>query len=217
MTNLETNTLLQRNSNSSNKQEYRKIKQDYKAKMETALDNVVRLFNNAKQNRYDDFRIGEEFKSPIVRYYKNFWLSKLIFSLLIMMFVIFASSFYYYGESSFLIVVSFMLIFSFSEKIFLRLNLRFFELSKNEKDVITNKIFTKRTNIFMIMILPLMILISMSSLFFVSFDIEIPSKIIDFLHLGNLKFKPQNLAFAITNAGLVSLLLIYAIIKKYKV
>ncbi|MDD2508653.1 MAG: hypothetical protein PHS78_06400 [Aliarcobacter skirrowii] len=216
MTNLETNTLLQRNSNFS-KQEYRKIKQDYKAKMETSLDNVVRLFNNAKQNRYDDFRLGEEFKSPILRYYKNFWLSKLIFSLLIMMFVIFASSFYYYGESTFLIVVSFMLIFSFSEKIFLRLNLRFFELSKNEKDVITNKIFTKRTNIFMIMILPLMILISMFSLFFVSFDIEIPSKIIDFLEIGNLKFKPQNLAFAITNASLVCLLLIYAVVKKYKV
>ena len=216
MTNLETNTLL-RNSNSSNKQEYRKIKQDYKSKMETALDNVVRLFNNAKQNRYDDFRIGEEFKSPIVRYYKNFWLSKLIFSLLIMMFVIFASSFYYYGESIFLIVVSFLLIFSFSEKIFLRLNLRFFELSKNEKDVITNKIFPRRTNIFMIMILPIMLLISIASLFFVSFDFEIPNKIVNLLQIGSLKFKTQNLAFAITNTSLVGLLLIYAIIKKYKV
>ncbi|WP_131798747.1 hypothetical protein [Aliarcobacter thereius] len=216
MTNLETNTLLQRNSNSS-KQEYRKIKQDYKSKMETALDNVVRLFNNAKQNGYDDFRLGEEFKSPITRYYRNYWLSKLIFSLLIMMFVIFASSFYFWGESTFLILVSFMLIFPFSEKIFLKINLRFFELSKNEKEVIINKIFPKRTNIFMIMILPIMISISMSSLFFISFDFEIPNKIVNLLQIGSLKFKPQNLIFAITNASLVCLLLIYAVVKKYKV
>lgn len=217
MTNTETNSLLRNSvSNNSNKQEYRKIKQDYKSKMETALDNVVRLFNNAKANKYDDFRVGEEFKSPIVRYYRNFWLSKLIFSLLIMMCLIFISSFYFYGEATFLIVISFALIFIFSEKVFLTLNLRFFDLNKKEKEVIINKIFTKRTHFLMILFLPFFILISMFSLFFVSFDFEIPNKIIDFLNIGNLKFKPQNLVFALTNTALVALLALYSFLKKYR-
>ena len=159
---------------------------------------------------------GEEFKSPISRYYRNFWLSKLTTSLLIMMFTIFSSSFYFYGEATFLIVISFALFFIFSEKVFLTLNLRFFDLNKKEKEVIINKIFTKRTHFLMILWLPVFILISMASLFFVSFDIEIPNKIIDFLNIGNLKFKPQNLVFALTNTSLVGLLALFSFLKKFR-
>lgn len=218
MTNTETNSLLRNSvSNNSNKQEYRKIKQDYKSKMEAALDNSVRLFNNAKANGYDDFRLGEEFKSPITRYYRNFWLSRLTFSLLLMMCVVFISSFYYYGESTFLILISFALIFIFSEKVFLTLNLRFFDLNKKEKEVIINKIFRKRTHFLMILFLPVFILISMTSLFAVDYYLNLPENLIKILSIDNvLHFKPQNLVFALINAGLVGLLALYSFLKKYR-
>lgn len=218
MTNTETNSLLRNStSNNSNKQEYRKIKQDYKSKMETALDNIVRLFNNAKSNGYDDFRIGEEFKSPITRYYRNFWLSRLTFSLLLIMCAAFISSFYFYGEATFLIVICFALIFAFSEKVFLTLNLRFFDLNKKEKEVIINKIFRKRTHFLMILFLPVFILISMTSLFLGDYYLNLPQNLIKILSIDNvLHFKPQNLVFALTNTGIVGLLALYSFYKKFK-
>lgn len=215
----ETNSLLNVSDKSGGnvKSEYRKIKQDYKSKMETALDNVVRLFNNSKANGYDDFRVGEEFKSPIIRYFRNYWLSRLTFSLLVMMFIIFISSFYFYGEATFLIVISFALIFAFSEKVFLLLNLRFFALEKVEKEVIINKIFTKRTHFLMILFLPLFILISMTSLFLGDYYLNLPENLIKILSVDNvLHFKPQNLVFALTNTAIVGLLALYSFLKKYR-
>jgi hypothetical protein len=62
----------------SEKLEKKVIKQTNKNKAENALDNVVRLWKNAKLNGLTEFEISEDYLSPIRRYYRNYWLKELI-------------------------------------------------------------------------------------------------------------------------------------------
>ena len=90
-----------------------RIKQEYKSKAETALDNVVRLWNNAKING-SSLELGEEHKSPIIRYYKNYWLSDMVTGMLAISFIIFVLSFYRMGEATFLFIVLFGVMYGYS-------------------------------------------------------------------------------------------------------
>lgn len=194
-----------------------KIKQDYKSRAETALDNVIRLYNNAKING-SSLELGEEHKSPIIRYYKNYWLSDMVTGMLAISFIIFVLSFYRMGEATFLFIVLFGVMYGYSEKMFLKFYLKDFSISKTEENIILNKIFPNRSSwINNSLMLALILGLSLgSAIFSFNFDYEIPLNITKYLSFGDMQFQEKNIIFAFLNLILALLLTADKFVKKYR-
>ena len=194
-----------------------KIKQDYKSRAETALDNVIRLYNNAKING-SSLELGEEHKSPIIRYYKNYWLSDMVTGMLAISFIIFVLSFYRMGEATFLFIVLFGVMYGYSEKMFLKFYLKDFSISKTEENIILNKIFPNRSSwINNSLMLALILCLSLgSAIFSFNFDYEIPLNITKYLSFGDMQFQEKNIIFAFLNLILALLLTADKFVKKYR-
>lgn len=194
-----------------------RIKQEYKSKAETALDNVVRLWNNAKING-SSLELGEEHKSPIIRYYKNYWLSDMVTGMLAISFIIFVLSFYRMGEATFLFIVLFGVMYGYSEKMFLKFYLKDFSISKTEENIILNKIFPNRRSwINNSLMLALILCLSLgSAIFSFNFDYEIPLNITKYLSFGDMQFQEKNIIFAFLNLILALLLTADKFVKKYR-
>ncbi len=194
-----------------------RIKQEYKSKAETALDNVVRLWNNAKING-SSLELGEEHKSPIIRYYKNYWLSDMVTGMLAISFIIFVLSFYRMGEATFLFIVLFGVMYGYSEKMFLKFYLKDFSISKTEENIILNKIFPNRSSwINNSLMLALILCLSLgSAIFSFNFDYEIPLNITKYLSFGDMQFQEKNIIFAFLNLILALLLTANKFVKKYR-
>lgn len=194
-----------------------RIKQEYKSKAETALDNVVRLWNNAKING-SSLELGEEHKSPIIRYYKNYWLSDMVTGMLAISFIIFVLSFYRMGEATFLFIVLFGVMYGYSEKMFLKFYLKDFSISKTEENIILNKIFPNRSSwINNSLMLALILGLSLgSAIFSFNFDYEIPLNITKYLSFGDMQFQEKNIIFAFLNLILALLLTADKFVKKYR-
>lgn len=194
-----------------------RIKQEYKSKAETALDNVVRLWNNAKING-SSLELGEEHKSPIIRYYKNYWLSDMVTGMLAISFIIFVLSFYRMGEATFLFIVLFGVMYGYSEKMFLKFYLKDFSISKTEENIILNKIFPNRSSwINNSLMLALILCLSLgSAIFSFNFDYEIQLNITKYLSFGDMQFQEKNIIFAFLNLILALLLTADKFVKKYR-
>lgn len=194
-----------------------KIKQDYKSRAETALDNVIRLYNNAKING-SSLELGEEHKSPIIRYYKNYWLSDMVTGMLAISFIIFVLSFYRMGEATLLFIVLFGVMYGYSEKMFLKFYLKDFSISKTEENIILNKIFPNRSSwINNSLMLALILCLSLgSAIFSFNFDYEIPLNITKYLSFGDMQFQEKNIIFAFLNLILALLLTADKFVKKYR-
>lgn len=194
-----------------------RIKQEYKSKAETALDNVVRLWNNAKING-SSLELGEEHKSPIIRYYKNYWLSDMVTGMLAISFIIFVLSFYRMGEATFLFIVLFGVMYGYSEKMFLKFYLKDFSISKTEENIILNKIFPNRSSwINNSLMLALILCLSLgSAIYSFNFDYEIPLNITKYLSFGDMQFQEKNIIFAFLNLILALLLTADKFVKKYR-
>ena len=194
-----------------------RIKQEYKSKAETALDNVVRLWNNAKING-SSLELGEEHKSPIIRYYKNYWLSDMVTGMLAISFIIFVLSFYRMGEATLLFIVLFGVMYGYSEKMFLKFYLKDFSISKTEENIILNKIFPNRRSwINNSLMLALILGLSLgSAIFSFNFDYELPVNIAKYLGFGDMQFQEKNIIFAFLNLILALLLTADKFVKKYR-
>ncbi len=194
-----------------------KIKQDYKSRAETALDNVIRLYNNAKING-SSLELGEEHKSPIIRYYKNYWLSDMVTGMLAISFIIFVLSFYRMGEATLLFIVLFGVMYGYSEKMFLKFYLKDFSISKTEENIILNKIFPNRSSwINNSLMLALILGLSLgSAIFSFNFDYELPVNIAKYLGFGDMQFQEKNIIFAFLNLILALLLTADKFVKKYR-
>ena len=194
-----------------------RIKQEYKSKAETALDNVVRLWNNAKING-SSLELGEEHKSPILRYYKNYWLSDMAIGLLATSFIIFVLSFYKIILATSLLVVLFVIMYGYSEKMFMRFYLKDFSISKTEENIITNKFFPNRSSwINNSLLLALILALSLgSAIFSYNFDYEMPINIAKYLSFGDMQFQEKNIIFAFTNLILALLLTTDKFVKKFR-
>ena len=194
-----------------------RIKQEYKSKAETALDNVVRLWNNAKING-SSLELGEEHKSPIIRYYKNYWLSDMVTGMLAISFIIFVLSFYRMGEATLLFIVLFGVMYGYSEKMFLKFYLKDFSISKTEENIILNKIFPNRSSwINNSLMLALILGLSLgSAIFSFNFDYELPVNITKYLSFGDMQFQEKNIIFAFLNLILALLLTADKFVKKYR-
>lgn len=185
----------------SEKLEKKVIKQTYKNKAENALDNVVRLWKNAKLNGLTEFEISEDYLSPIRRYYRNYWLKDMVRILSILSALIFISSFYLWAGSQLIFIFTFLTMWGFSEQNFMKFYLKDFEIDKTEEKVITARIFPKRYNLIgNLTILPIVLLLS---LFAATYNqpilLDLKASTIDFLSIGDLQFRAKNELFAYTN------------------
>ncbi|MFW3344114.1 hypothetical protein [Aliarcobacter butzleri] len=185
----------------SEKLEKKVIKQTYKNKAENALDNVVRLWKNAKLNGLTEFEISEDYLSPIRRYYRNYWLKDMVRILSILSALIFISSFYLWAGSQLIFIFAFLTMWGFSEQNFMKFYLKDFEIDKTEEKVITARIFPKRYNLIgNLTILPIVLLLS---LFAATYNqpilLDLKASTIDFLSIGDLQFRTKNELFAYTN------------------
>ena len=189
-------------SNKNNeKLEKKVIKQTYKNKAENALDNVVRLWKNAKLNGLTEFEISEDYLSPIRRYYRNYWLKDMVRILSILSALIFISSFYLWAGSQLIFIFAFLTMWGFSEQNFMKFYLKDFEIDKTEEKVITARIFPKRYNL--IGNLTILQIVLLLSLFAATYNqpilLDLKASTIDFLSIGDLQFRAKNELFAYTN------------------
>lgn len=185
----------------SEKLEKKVIKQTYKNKAENALDNVVRLWKNAKLNGLTEFEISEDYLSPIRRYYRNYWLKDMVRILSILSALIFISSFYLWAGSQLIFIFAFLTMWGFSEQNFMKFYLKDFEIDKTEEKVITARIFPKRYNL--IGNLTILQIVLLLSLFAATYNqpilLDLKASTIDFLSIGDLQFRTKNELFAYTN------------------
>lgn len=202
----------------SEKLEKKVIKQTYKNKAENALDNVVRLWKNAKLNGLTEFEISEDYLSPIRRYYRNYWLKDMVRILSILSALIFISSFYLWAGSQLIFIFAFLTMWGFSEQNFMKFYLKDFEIDKTEEKVITARIFPKRYNLIgNLTILPIVLLLS---LFAATYNqpilLDLKASTIDFLSIGDLQFRTKNELFAYTNFLMLWVIGITKTIKLYR-
>lgn len=206
-------------SNKNNeKLEKKVIKQTYKNKAENALDNVVRLWKNAKLNGLTEFEISEDYLSPIRRYYRNYWLKDMVGILSVLSALIFISSFYLWGGSQLIFIFAFLTMWGFSEQNFMKFYLKDFEIDKIEEKVITARIFPKRYNLIgNLIILPIVLMLS---LFAATYNqpilLNLKASTIDFLSIGDLQFRTKNELFAYTNFLMLWLIGMTKTIKLYR-
>ncbi|WP_123377860.1 hypothetical protein [Aliarcobacter butzleri] len=123
--------------------EKRKIKQIYKIKMEESIDNIGRLSSNSKQNGYENYEISKDLISPIVRYYRNYWIKDMSLILLGLTFFIFISSFYTV-YATLVLTGAFCLMYAYNEDFFMMKYFKILDISNFEIYDIRDVIFLKK-------------------------------------------------------------------------
>lgn len=126
--------------------EKRRIRQEYLARAETAADNAARLILNAKKNGIEHIDMGEEYKGPIIRYYRKYWLRYMHISLIFIAILIFIISFYAF-EATYLIFISFLVLLATSEDVYMVRLVGFGTYSSQELEEIKAKLFAYRYDI----------------------------------------------------------------------
>ena len=126
--------------------EKRRIRQEYLARAETAADNAARLILNGQKNGIEHMDIGEEYKGPIMRYYRKYWLRYMHISLIFISILIFIISFYTL-QATYLIFVAFLVILISSEDVYMVKLVGFGTYSSQELEVIKAKLFSSRYDI----------------------------------------------------------------------
>ena len=76
-----------------------RVKQEYLSRAEQASDQIAKIIDNARLNGIAEFEISDEFKGPIVRYYRKYWIKYMQISLAIICLVMFILSFYTFQAS----------------------------------------------------------------------------------------------------------------------
>ncbi|MCT7469488.1 hypothetical protein N5T90_01165 [Aliarcobacter cryaerophilus] len=190
-----------------------RVKQEYLAKAESATDQIAKLIDNARLNGIADFEISDEFRGPIVRYYRKYWLKYMQISLAIICIMIFVSSFYTF-EASYLFLLAFAVIFATSEDIYLIKLVGFGVFSSKELEKIKAKLFPLRynfaRNFFALLIVVIMSIIAhtISSRLLMSVELS------NYLSFSGFVFKPDNEFFAFYNAILVGVIMFLRIFRK---
>lgn len=126
--------------------EKRRIRQEYLARAETAADNAARLILNGQKNGIEHMDIGEEYKGPIMRYYRKYWLRYMHISLIFISILIFIISFYTL-QATYLIFLAFLVILISSEDVYMVKLVGFGTYSSQELEVIKAKLFSSRYDI----------------------------------------------------------------------
>ncbi|MGJ0287759.1 hypothetical protein [Aliarcobacter cryaerophilus] len=190
-----------------------RVKQEYLSRAEQASDQIAKIIDNARINGIAEFEISDEFRGPIVRYYRKYWLKYMQISLAIICIMIFVSSFYTF-EASYLFLFAFEVIFATSEDIYLIKLVGFGVYSSRELEKIKAKLFPLRynfsRNFFALLIVVIMSIIAHT----ISSRLLMPVELANYLSFSDFEFKPQNEFFAFYNAILVGVIMFLRIFRK---
>lgn len=190
-----------------------RVKQEYLSRAEQASDQIAKIIDNARLNGIADFEISDEFRGPIVRYYRKYWIKYMQISLAIICIMIFVSSFYTF-EASYLFLFAFAVIFATSEDIYLIKLVGFGVYSSRELEKIKAKLFPFRynfaRNFFALLIVVIMSIIAHT----ISSRLLMPVELANYLSFSDFKFKADNEFFAFYNAILVGVIMFLRIFRK---
>ncbi|MCT7508698.1 hypothetical protein [Aliarcobacter cryaerophilus] len=190
-----------------------RVKQEYLSRAEQASDQIAKIIDNARVNGIADFEISDEYRGPIVRYYRKFWIKYMQISLAIICIMIFVSSFYTF-EASYLFLVAFAVIFATSEDIYLLSIFGFGVYSSRELEKIKAKLFPLRynfsRNFFALLIVVIMSIIAHT----ISSRLLMPAELSHYLSFSGFVFKPDNEFFAFYNSILVGVIMFLRIFRK---
>lgn len=190
--------------------EKRRIKQIYKIKMEESIDNIGRLSSNSKQNGYENYEISKDLISPIVRYYRNYWIKNMSLILLGLTFFIFILSFYS-PYATLILTGAFCLIYTFNEDFFMMKYFKILDISNFEIYDIRDVIFAKKYKFInnVILWITVSIISFVTNIFspllpnvFLSWDFDF-----SFLNFVGNEFMPGNEIYAYVNVFLMLLIL----------
>ena len=190
-----------------------RVKQEYLSRAEEATDKIAKIIDNSRINGVSDFEISDEFKGPIVRYYRKYWLKYMQISLAIICLVMFILSFYTF-QSSYLFLLAFAIIMATSEDIYLMRLVGFGVYSSQELEKIKAKLFPHKynfaRNFFALLIVIIMSIIAHT----ISSRLLMPIELANYLSFSDFKFKADNEFFAFYNAILVGVIMFLRIFRK---
>ena len=198
------------NSKSATRQ---RVKQEYVSKAEAATDQIAKIIDNSRINGVPDFEISDEFRGPIVRYYRKYWIKYMQISLAIIGLIMFILSFYTF-QSSYLFLLAFAVIMATSEDIYLIKLVGFGVFSSKELEKIKAKLFPLRynfaRNFFALLIVIIMSIIAHT----ISSRLLMPVELSNYLSFSDFEFKPENEFFAFYNAILLGVIMFFRIFRK---
>ncbi len=190
-----------------------RVKQEYLSRAEQASDQIAKIIDNARLNGIADFEISDEYRGPIARYYRKYWLKYMQISLGIISLIVFILSFYTF-QASYLFLLAFAVIMSTSEDIYLLRLVGFGVFSSKELEKIKAKLFPQRynfsRNFFALLIIIIMSIIAHT----ISSRLLMPVELANYLSFSDFEFKPQNEFFAFYNAILVGVIMFLRIFRK---
>jgi hypothetical protein len=203
-------------SSSADKLHQKRVKQEYKSRAEVALDNSVRLYNEAKVNGYEDFEIGNELKSPVIRYYRKYWLDDMIMLMIIVSVITFLTSFYTpLASIGYFALIATM--WGYGEKNFLKFYLKDFEMKIEEEDMMLEKIFSSVYNpLFYGVLVFIFVLASYIALYFsTNLWLNLPDNFVEWLSV-KFEFYPSHEIYAYTNLILMLGLVATKSVKRFR-
>ena len=190
-----------------------RVKQEYLSRAEEATDKIAKIIDNSRMNGVPDFEISDEFRGPLVRYYRKYWIKYMQISLAIIALIMFILSFYTF-QSSYLFLLAFAVIFVSSEDIYMLKIVGFGVYSSKELEKIKAKLFPRRynfaRNFFALLIVIIMSIIAHT----ISSRLLMPVELANYLSFSDFEFKPQNEFFAFYNAILVGVIMFLRIFRK---
>lgn len=190
-----------------------RVKQEYLSRAEQASDQIAKIIDNSRVNGVSDFEISDEFKGPIVRYYRKYWLKYMQISLAIICLVMFILSFYTF-QSSYFFLLAFAVVFAMNEDIYLLKLLGLGVYSSQELEKIKAKLFPLRynfaRNFFALLIVIIMSIIAHT----ISGRLLMPVEFANYLSFSDFEFKPENEFFAFYNAILLGVIMFFRIFRK---
>ena len=190
-----------------------RVKQEYLSRAEQASDQIAKIIDNARMNGISDFEISDEFRGPIVRYYRKYWIKYMQISLATIALIMFIISFYTF-QSSYLFLLAFAVVFVTSEDIYLLKLLGLGVYSSQELEKIKAKLFPLRynfsRNFFALLIVVIMSIIAHT----ISSRLLMPIEFANYFSFSDFEFKPQNEFFAFYNSILVGVIMFLRIFRK---
>ena len=190
-----------------------RVKQEYLSRAEQASDQIAKIIDNARLNGVADFEISDEFRGPLVRYYRKYWLKYMQISLGIISLIAFILSFYTF-QASYLFLLAFAVIFVSSEDIYMLKIVGFGVYSSRELEKIKAKLFPLRynfaRNFFALLIVIIMSIIAHT----ISSRLLMPVELSNYLSFSDFEFKPENEFFAFYNAILLGVIMFFRIFRK---
>lgn len=190
-----------------------RVKQEYLSRAEQASDQIAKIIDNSRLNGIADFEISDEFRGPLVRYYRKYWIKYMQISLATIALIMFILSFYTF-QASYLFLLAFAVIFASSEDIYMLKIVGFGVYSSRELEKIKAKLFRRRynfaRNFFALLIVIIMSIIAHT----ISSRLLMPVEFANYFSFSNFKFNPNNEFFALYNVILVGVIMFLRIFRK---